>query len=99
MIICNRKAEKFLGSPLNEPTILYQLFVNKCLKNRVQNVFSFVLIVNQWQSYKTPGFYDSTYLHIFLISLRLVVPSLTEILYLQVESSENGTHINESMML
>ena len=45
------------------------------------------------------GFYDNAHFHICSASLRLVVSSLTEILYWQIEPSGKGTHTNESMML
>ena len=48
---------------------------------------------------KTPGFYENAHLHICSICLRLVVTSLTEIQYLQIESGGKGTHTNVSIML
>ena len=48
---------------------------------------------------KTPGFYENAHLLIYSICLRHYVSSLTEIQYLQIEPSEKGHHINESMML
>ena len=48
------------------------------------------------QLLKTPGFYDNANL---LDLLRLDASSLTEIQYLQTESSDEETHTNESMML
>ena len=48
---------------------------------------------------KTPGICDNAHLHICSIFFKLDVFSLTEIQYLQIESCEKETHINESMML
>ena len=48
---------------------------------------------------KTPGFYDSSHLHICLICLRLIVSSLTENQYLLIEPGQKETHSSESMML
>ena len=48
---------------------------------------------------KTHGFYDSAYLHICSICVRLDVSSVTEIQYLQNEPSGKGTHTNKSIML
>ena len=44
-------------------------------------------------------FYDKAHLHICLISLTLVVSSLTEVHYFQIEPGGKGTYDNESMML
>ena len=49
-------------------------------------------------NYKTSGFYDNAHLPLCSICLRLDVPSLTEIQYLQIELSEKRTNTNESMM-
>ena len=48
---------------------------------------------------KAPGFSNNVHLHICSKFTRLDVSSLTEIQYLQIESSEKGTYTNESMML
>ena len=48
---------------------------------------------------KSPIFYDNAHLHICLICLRLDVPSLTKIQYLQIEPSKKRTLTNESLML
>ena len=52
-----------------------------------------------WLAIKTPGFYNNANLHICLICLRLVMSSLTEIQYLQIELSAQGMHTNEKIML
>ena len=50
-------------------------------------------------NYKALGFYDNAHLHNGSICLMLVVSSLAEFQYLQIEPSGKGTHTNESMML
>ena len=44
---------------------------------------------------KTPGFHNDAHLHICSIGLRLVVSSMTEIQYLQIEPSEKRSHTND----
>ena len=46
----------------------------------------------------TSGFYDNAHLYTCSIFLRLVVASLTEILYFQIKPSGKGTHDNEMML-
>ena len=53
--------------------------------------------MNQRQTIKAPGFYDNTYLHTCQICLRLVVFSLTQIQYMQIEHGGKGTSTNESV--
>ena len=51
----------------------------------------------EWKTIKTHGFYGNGYLHTSSICLRLVVSSLTETQYLQIEPCGKAAHINESI--